>query len=196
MSRFVKNSLLVSKEKGKEAKFGAELPPHGLRSGNYCYIPEHDFYAIRTYHTSYACVRALTPKTGEPTKFMIVGDNLLELQVARPQRTERASFFIDQSVQEKGEVHMASRVDPLFLLLPVLLKHARKWCPLDQALAEAGCGSLRRLKHMDAQKLCDVNGAFRCTGGGKEGGGECWSSDMLEVFSVASILLSGLRIQN
>lgn len=70
-----------------------------------------------------------------------------------------ASFFIDQSVQEDGALHMASRIDPLFLLLPVLTKHATRWCPLDQVLAEAGCGDLRGLDHMDAKKLCDVNGA-------------------------------------
>lgn len=73
-------------------------------------------------------------ETGELTKFMMVGDNLLELQVARPRGQELASLFIDQSVQEDGSLHMASRVDPLFLLLPVLVKHAKKWCPLDQAL--------------------------------------------------------------
>eukprot|EP00752_Nemacystus_decipiens_P016423 g14680.t1 len=89
---------------------------------------------------------------------MMVGDNLLELQVARPREPqELASFFVDQAVQQDGAVHMASRVDPLFLLLPVLCKHATKWCPLDQALAEGGCGSLRGLRYLDANKLCDIN---------------------------------------
>ncbi|CAM9798022.1 unnamed protein product [Ectocarpus fasciculatus] len=98
------------------------------------------------------------PRTGEATKFMMVGDNLLELQVARPREPqELASFFIDQAVQQDGAVHAASRVDPLFLLLPVLAKHATRWCPLAQAMAEGGCGSLRGLRHLDADKLCDVN---------------------------------------
>ncbi|CAM9330606.1 unnamed protein product [Scytosiphon promiscuus] len=98
------------------------------------------------------------PRTGEATKFMMVGDNLLELQVARPREPqELASFFVDQAVQQEGAVHTASRIDPLFLLLPVLAKHATRWCPLDQALAEGGCGSLRGLRHLDANKLCDVN---------------------------------------
>lgn len=114
-------------------------------------------------------------KTGEMTKFLMVGDNLLELQVARPREPqELASFFVDQAVQQDGAVHMASRVDPLFLLLPVLGKHATRWCPLDQALAEGGCGSLRGLRHLDANKLCDVNGergrAARAGGGGSGGG--------------------------
>lgn len=92
---------------------------------------------------------------------MMVGDNLLELQVARPREPqELASFFVGQAVQQDGAVHMASRVDPLFLLLPVLCKHATKWCPLDQALAEGGCGGLRGLRHLDANKLCDVNGEW------------------------------------
>lgn len=108
---------------------------------------------------------------------MMVGDNLLELQVARPREPqELASFFVDQAVQQEGAVHMASRIDPLFLLLPVLAKHATRWCPLDQALAEGGCGSLRGLRDLDANKLCDVNGRrnvgiinpfrclYRCTG--------------------------------
>lgn len=90
---------------------------------------------------------------------MLLGDDLFELQAARPREPqELGSFFIDQSVQEDGSVLMASRIDPLFLLLPVLSKHATKWCPLDQALAEAGCGGLRGLRHLDANKLCDVNG--------------------------------------
>ena len=97
--------------------------------------------------------------SGEATKFMLLGDNLLELQVARPREPqELASFFIGQAVQQEGAVHIASRVDPLFLLLPVLCKHATRWCPLDQALAEGGCGGLRGLRHLDADKLCDVNG--------------------------------------
>ena len=101
---------------------------------------------------------------------MMVGEDLLELQAARPRRREElGSFFIDQSVQEDGAVRMASRVDPLFLLLPVLCKHATRWCPLDQALAEAGCGGLRSLGHLDAHKLCDVNGAL--FGWGEAGGG-------------------------
>lgn len=90
---------------------------------------------------------------------MMVGDNLLELQAARPREPhELASFFIDQTVQQDGAVRVASRMDPLFLLLPVLCKHATRWCPLDQALAEGGHGSLRGLQHLDANKLCDVNG--------------------------------------
>lgn len=90
---------------------------------------------------------------------MLLGNNLFEIQAARPREPqELGSFFIDQSVQEDGSVLMASRIDPLFLLLPVLSKHATKWCPLDQALAEAGCGGLRGLRHLDANKLCDVNG--------------------------------------
>lgn len=94
---------------------------------------------------------------------MMVGDNLLELQAARPRGPqELGSFFIDQSVQEDGAVHMASRIDPLFLLLPVLCKHATRWCPLDQALAEGGCAGLRSLRHLDANKLCDVNGELVC----------------------------------
>ncbi|CAN0222533.1 unnamed protein product, partial [Hapterophycus canaliculatus] len=96
--------------------------------------------------------------TGEATKFMMIGDNLLELQVARPREPhELASFFVDQAVQQEGAVYTASRIDPLFLLLPILAKHATRWCPLDQALAEGGCGSLRGLRHLDAKKLCDVN---------------------------------------
>lgn len=91
---------------------------------------------------------------------MIVGGNVLEIQVAKPRGSELASVFIDQSVQEEGALYMASRIDPLFLLLPVLTKHATKWCPLEQALAEAGQRDLRGLHHLDAQKLCDVNGAL------------------------------------
>lgn len=89
---------------------------------------------------------------------MLLGDNILELQAAKSRGTELCSFLIDQAVQEDGSVHMASRVDPLFLLLPVLCKYATKWCPLDQALAEGGSRALKALGHLDANKLCDVNG--------------------------------------
>ncbi|CAM9323267.1 unnamed protein product [Choristocarpus tenellus] len=97
------------------------------------------------------------PRTGDHTRFMLVGQDLLEIQASRPRDHEQASFFIDQSVQADGTVYTATRVDPLFLLLPVLKKHATKWCPLDQALAEADCGGLKGLRHLDASKLCDVN---------------------------------------
>lgn len=109
----------------------------------------------------------------------MVGDNLLELQVARPREPqELASFFIDQAVQQDGAVHAASRVDPLFLLLPVLAKHATRWCPLAQAMAEGGCGSLRGLRHLDADKLCDVNGGW-----GIRGLALVWSGSLLHVYA-------------
>ncbi|CAM9147265.1 unnamed protein product [Discosporangium mesarthrocarpum] len=97
------------------------------------------------------------PRTGSPAQYMLVEKDLLEIQVARPRNHEKASFFIDQAVQAEGAVYFASRVDPLFLLLPILKKHTAKWCPLDQVLAEAGCAGLRGLQHLDASKLCDVN---------------------------------------
>lgn len=89
---------------------------------------------------------------------MMIDNDILELQVARPRGSELASIFVGQSVQEDGILHMASRVDPLFLLLPILGKHPARWCPLDQMLAEAGCGDLLGLQHLDARKICDTNG--------------------------------------
>ena len=60
-----------------------------------------------------------------------------------------------------GSLHIASEVDPLFLLLPAL-SESTKFRPLDQILAsEGGSGllPLRMCAKLNLSLICEVNGA-------------------------------------
>eukprot|EP00953_Heterococcus_sp_UTEX-ZZ885_P029357 15588-Heterococcus_DN1.PRE.1 len=93
------------------------------------------------------------PRTGEVVKWMLTtpvleesenssisaaasGYDVMELQVAKVPAISFSSFFIEQHVQSNGALHIATRVDPALLLLPLLSKRKDKWTPLDQCLSE------------------------------------------------------------
>jgi hypothetical protein len=54
------------------------------------------------------------------------GFDVMELQVAKVPATSFSSFFIEQHVQSDGALHIATRVDPALLLLPLLSKRKDK----------------------------------------------------------------------
>lgn len=107
------------------------------------------------------------PRTGEMCRWMITGDDgvggtqptfdILELQVAKVASRAFNSFFIDQSVQSEGSLYIATRIDPMLLLLPLMEKRKAKWTRLEESLQEEGMGWLLRCKHVKADTICDVN---------------------------------------
>jgi hypothetical protein len=54
------------------------------------------------------------------------GFDVMELQAAKVPATSFSSFFIEQHVQSNGALHIATRVDPALLLLPLLSKRKDK----------------------------------------------------------------------
>eukprot|EP00937_MAST-01D_sp_MAST-1D-sp2_P002604 g2604.t1 len=103
------------------------------------------------------------PRTGETARFMLRGGELLEVQKATPRLP--SSWFVGDRVVQDGGVHIATRVDPLFLALPLLEKTCENYSPLDQILASPetphsamlrGCAQLQeQLAH-----LCDTSDAM------------------------------------
>ena len=57
------------------------------------------------------------PRTGQLTRYMLRGDKVFELQVAKPQE-DRGSWFIGDVVKQDGSVQLVSQVDVIFLIVP------------------------------------------------------------------------------
>jgi hypothetical protein len=56
---------------------------------------------------------------------MIGNEHLLELQKIDVSQDSMASWFIDNFVVEDGSVYLATRFDPLFLMIDPLVKSLR-----------------------------------------------------------------------
>ena len=95
------------------------------------------------------------PKTGEATAYLSTqGGVLMEVQEAAPLDADPCSWFVDQTVQKDGTLFVASRVDPLFFLLPLLAKNGTRFSPLGQVVTpqlHAACTETR------ARAICEVN---------------------------------------
>jgi hypothetical protein len=55
----------------------------------------------------------------KPCRYLVVGNALLEIQRVLQEPT---SWFIGQSVESDGALHVATRIDPLYLALPLLYR--------------------------------------------------------------------------
>lgn len=64
------------------------------------------------------------PHSGEMARYAIRGDRLLEVHKVDP--SSPRSWFIGNSVQQDGSLHVMSPIDPLFILIPILDKARRK----------------------------------------------------------------------
>ena len=73
---------------------------------------------VRAAHVCvYVCVVCLY--VGVPTRYLVVDGDLLEIQ-----RIHHApsSWFIGEDIIQDGSMYLCTRVDPVYLLLPILLK--------------------------------------------------------------------------
>ncbi|CAN0234512.1 unnamed protein product, partial [Phaeothamnion confervicola] len=111
------------------------------------------------------------PRTGKTAQYMFCGEDVLEIQVLRPDAGQFASYLIDQRVQSDGALFVATRVDPALLLLPHLAEHALRWSPLDQILAAAGCAALRPCRDRLAAAAAGNGSRAGETGSGEGSGG-------------------------
>ncbi|KAL6052754.1 Ribonuclease H2 subunit B [Balamuthia mandrillaris] len=80
------------------------------------------------------------PRSSRLSRYMIANGTLLELQRLK---REEGSWFRDSSIISDGSLYMATPVDPLFLLLPLLEKNRKQsaenvgyYCTLEQILVE------------------------------------------------------------
>ena len=96
--------------------------------------------------------------------YLIGAHNVYELQTLEDE--EHCSLFIDDFVSESNAVHVVSRIDPLFLLIPSLLRNRKKsqisgsFCssPLEQLLPDnVRTDILSKLEStMDLEAICNI----------------------------------------
>ena len=71
--------------------------------------------------------------TEDATAYLITeSGHLLELQEAAPLDAEPRSWLVDQTVHKDGTLFLATRVDPLFFLLPLLQNNGTRYSPFGQ----------------------------------------------------------------
>jgi hypothetical protein len=98
------------------------------------------------------------PRLGEPMKYLLnAKGTIMELQKATTPKDSYASYFVGDSVVSSGCTYIASRIDPLFLVLPALSKRS-SWAPIEQTLAEDNLLLLQEHPLMNLECICDKNG--------------------------------------
>ena len=108
------------------------------------------------------------PRTGRLARYMLRGESVFELQVAKPPE-ERGSWFIDNVVKKDGSVQLVSQVDVIFLIVPLLASAAaNRFVPLN----DIWDGSTHRLNYRKLAK-CDLS-AVRFVCDTKEVGGDAY----------------------
>ncbi|XP_078613682.1 ribonuclease H2 subunit B-like [Branchiostoma floridae x Branchiostoma japonicum] len=109
-------------------------------------------------------VKLLHPKTEKSAMFLFTKENQQVLEVLAFQEEFR-SWFIGESVQQDGSLHMVTPVDPLFLVLPYLVKayESGMYMPIDQLLSDDQYPECTRLlsciNPSDLEHICDVKGS-------------------------------------
>jgi ribonuclease H2 subunit B len=104
----------------------------------------------------------------EYVQYLISDDTLFELQVLNGNLN--SSWFIDDVIHKDGSLYVATPIDPLFLLLPLLVQHRKKsadyrgyFCTLEQILSQTECdidqtSLLMKLKNLNPSLICDKKG--------------------------------------
>jgi len=107
------------------------------------------------------------PRTDLPVRFIVQPDQVLELQKV----SERyRAWFMDNYVMRDGSLFLATIVDPLFLLIPLLKKNRKEtadsagyFCELDQILSEdqahPGYAHFMEWPSLPLHLVCDVKDA-------------------------------------
>ncbi|KAI8498846.1 Ribonuclease H2 subunit B [Branchiostoma belcheri] len=109
-------------------------------------------------------VKLLHPKTEKGAMFLFSKDNQQVLEVLAFQEEFR-SWFVGESVQQDGSLHMVTPVDPLFLVLPYLVKayESGMYMPIDQLVSDGQYPECTRLlsciQPSDLEHICDVKGS-------------------------------------
>ncbi|GMI32071.1 hypothetical protein TeGR_g3450, partial [Tetraparma gracilis] len=83
------------------------------------------------------------PRLGSELTFLRSAGSVLEVNAVAP--SKYCSFFADSTVIPNGSLHVATPLDPLFLLLPSLPSLLSRFCPYDQFLSTLPGDELRGL---------------------------------------------------
>jgi len=106
------------------------------------------------------------PHRKTDAKFVFCNDNVMEVN---RMAEHPSSWFIEDEVQQDGSLFMATPVDPLFVLIPLLelnrkktADHAGLFCDLSQMLSDTNKSGYAHFSKFSAEALnlqliCDVN---------------------------------------
>ena len=104
------------------------------------------------------------PQNGVPNLFLFKGNHVYQL--IRCEEQKYRSWFIDSTVQKDGSIYFITAVDPLFLVLPYLVKNSgsEKFVPLDHLLVDdrfpLGVQMLERcMEQRSLMNLCECRGS-------------------------------------
>jgi len=105
-------------------------------------------------------------KIDEQVQYLIANDTFFELQMLNGNLS--SSWFIDNNIHKDGSLYMATPIDPLFMILPLLELHRKKsaehagyFCTLDQILSQTitdinQISSFMKIKHLNLSFICDI----------------------------------------
>ncbi|XP_065350698.1 ribonuclease H2 subunit B [Cloeon dipterum] len=104
-------------------------------------------------------VKLRHPQTSSQAMFFFSADNKMVQEILSFSEDKR-SWVIDDHIQSDGKVHLSTPVDPLFLVLPYLMKSAGRFEPLDQLLQDEDFPETKRLlqciSHKQLRHISDV----------------------------------------
>jgi len=112
-------------------------------------------------HQSFSVVRLRNPRTlcGSLYAFTPKDSGVFEVNQFSE---DKRSWFLDNSVQSDGTLYLTTRVDPLFLILPFIVK-AKHTSPLDQILTDEEYPDIGRLesciKSKSVENIADMKTA-------------------------------------
>jgi len=151
MSRKTRNSQIKVEETGEDSPEEVDLDsePEEIKgeifkptqSQSQCVMIAPD---ILCKNQSFSVVKLCNPQTlcGSLYAFAPKDSEVFEINQFTD---EKRSWFLDNSVQSDGTLFLTTKVDPLFLILPCMVK-AKHTSPLDQILIDEEYPETRRLE--------------------------------------------------
>lgn len=104
------------------------------------------------------------PFSGDGCKFLLSSSGNVVYEI-RTQKDTTASWFLEETVKEDGAIHICSKFDPLYLILPYLIKACSngKFVLLDQVLKDEDypdCAKLlKSYSNEDILNIADQSGS-------------------------------------
>mmetsp|Transcript_11828 Transcript_11828/g.28241 ORF Transcript_11828/g.28241 Transcript_11828/m.28241 type:complete len:338 (+) Transcript_11828:3-1016(+) len=163
----VKNESMEkdSQEHEKESQ-GAKQKLKEEQADDWCMMLIQDERNDLTQPQQYSFLRFPHPRHGKSVLFVHANNNVLEIR--RAGRQNFSCWFVGDYCQKDGDVVFATKIDPLFLALPILDKarnktseHAGRFCDKEQIFSSwpehsADCMTLAASNGMDLHVICDV----------------------------------------
>ncbi|XP_070537824.1 ribonuclease H2 subunit B-like [Ptychodera flava] len=119
-------------------------------------VPESEVSDVKANEQEPNFVKLRHPKTDHGAMFMFTNDNTSVLEVLRFEDDYR-SWFVGETVQEDGSLYMTTPIDPLFLVLPYLIRadQSGMFMTLDQIVSDEDYPQCSRI--VDCTEIANLN---------------------------------------